>query len=228
MIVKDILKKVLAVALFGVVLGFGGFLSCGFAGEKTPAKPEKGQQVTAQKKEKSEKDAKKEAKKLAEQKEKEAKARKERIAAALDEKKPHDISLLVRKSSFRLYVLDDGKEVCDYGVALGKNPGQKEKSGDMKTPEGTYRVDEIDDSRSWTHDFGDGKGEIKGAYGPWFISLDTSAQSKGKWGGIGIHGTHDPASIGTRASEGCIRLRNEDLLELIKFVKVGTKVTIES
>lgn len=81
----------------------------------------------------------------------------------------------------------------------------------MKTPDGTFVIDEIIDASSWTHDFKDGKGEIAGAYGPWFLSLDTYNLSQGAWGGIGIHGTHDPASIGTLASEGCIRLRNQDI-----------------
>ena len=62
--------------------------------------------------------------------------------------------------------------------------------------------DEVIDASYWTHDFGDGKGEIEGAYGPYFISLDTSNLSGGAWDGIGIHGTHNPASIGTCASEG--------------------------
>ncbi len=97
----------------------------------------------------------------------------------------------------------------------------------MKTPDGTFVVDEILDASYWTHDFKDGKGEIKGAYGPWFISLDTTNLSKGAWGGIGIHGTHDPAFIGTRASEGCIRLNNADIEQLKKFAKVGMKVVIE-
>lgn len=45
--------------------------------------------------------------------------------------------------------------------------------------------------------------------------------------GIGIHGTHDPASIGTRATEGCVRLNNSDLLELVKkYVYVGMPVVI--
>lgn len=117
--------------------------------------------------------------------------------------------------------------MAKWPVALGKNPGQKQVSGDMKTPEGTFPVDEIIDASSWSHDFHDGKGVIQHAYGPWFISLDTRSLSKGKWEGIGIHGTHDPASIGTRASEGCIRMNNEDLQKLKPCVKVGTKVTIE-
>lgn len=140
---------------------------------------------------------------------------------------PTGISILIKKSEFRLYLLEDGQVVDSWPVALGKNAGQKEVSGDMKTPDGSFPIDEILDASYWTHDFGDGKGEIEGAYGPYFISLDTSALSGGAWDGIGIHGTHDPASIGTRASEGCIRMYNSDLLALKKHISVGTQVTIE-
>ena len=136
-------------------------------------------------------------------------------------------SILIKKSEFRLYLLEDGNVVNAWPVALGKNAGQKRVSGDMKTPDGTFPIDEVLDASYWTHDFGDGKGEIEGAYGPYFISLDTSNLSGGAWDGIGIHGTHDPASIGTRASEGCIRMHNEDLLTLKKQISVGTQVTIE-
>ena len=95
------------------------------------------------------------------------------------------------------------------------------------TPTGTFLVDEIDDASSWTHDFGDGNGSIAGAYGPWFISLDTRNLSGGNWDGIGIHGTHDPASIGTNASEGCVRLQNDQLEELRQVAYVGMPVTIQ-
>ena len=140
---------------------------------------------------------------------------------------PHDYALLIKKGEFTLYLLDHGEPVAKWPVALGKNPGQKQVSGDMKTPEGTFPVDEIIDASSWSHDFHNGKGVIQHAYGPWFISLDTRNLSKGKWDGIGIHGTHDPASIGTRASEGCIRLENGNLQKLKPYVKVGMKVTVE-
>lgn len=136
--------------------------------------------------------------------------------------------ILIKKSEFKLYSVDaQGNILAEYGCALGKNPGQKEKEGDMKTPNGTFTVDEIIDASSWTHDFKDGKGEIQGAYGPWFISLDTTNLSEGRWGGIGIHGTHAPESIGTRVSEGCIRLNNNDIVKLKQFAKVGMKVVIE-
>ena len=140
---------------------------------------------------------------------------------------PHDYSILVKKSEFKLYLLDHGEKVAVWPVTLGKNPGQKTVSGDKKTPTGTFTVDEIDNAKSWTHDFHDGKGVIKNAYGPWFISLDTKSLSKGKWDGIGIHGTHKPEAMGTRDSEGCVRLENSNLEILKPYVKVGTKVTIE-
>lgn len=140
---------------------------------------------------------------------------------------PAGTSILIKKSEFRLYLLEDGNVIRSFSVALGKNAGQKRVSGDMKTPDGSFPIDEVIDSSDWTHDFGDGKGEIEGAYGPYFISLDTSELSGGAWDGIGIHGTHDPASIGTCASEGCIRMHNSDLLALKKHITVGTEVTIE-
>lgn len=148
-------------------------------------------------------------------------------AAPLIANAPSGTSILIRKSEFRLYLLVNGNVVQSWPIALGKNAGQKEVVGDMKTPNGSFPVDEVLGSSDWTHDFGDGKGEIAGAYGPYFISLDTSTLSGGAWDGIGIHGTHDPASIGTRASEGCIRMNNEDLRALKEYVNVGMQVTIE-
>jgi lipoprotein-anchoring transpeptidase ErfK/SrfK len=41
-----------------------------------------------------------------------------------------------------------------------------------------------------------------------------------------IHGTNEPSSIGKSASSGCIRMLNDDVSELYKFVKVGTEVTV--
>jgi lipoprotein-anchoring transpeptidase ErfK/SrfK len=67
----------------------------------------------------------------------------------------------------------------------------------------------------------DGKGYINGAYGPYFIRLNVLGQK-----GIGIHGTHLDSSMGSRASEGCIRMRNEDIEKLIKRIKSTTIVII--
>jgi hypothetical protein len=39
-----------------------------------------------------------------------------------------------------------------------------------------------------------------------------------------IHGTNQPSTIGTFVSSGCIRLTNEDVMDLYTRVKVGTRV----
>ncbi len=41
-----------------------------------------------------------------------------------------------------------------------------------------------------------------------------------------IHGTDAPWTIGTAVSKGCIRLYNQDVLDLYPRVSVGTKVTV--
>ncbi|MGO9050312.1 MAG: L,D-transpeptidase [Xanthobacteraceae bacterium] len=41
-----------------------------------------------------------------------------------------------------------------------------------------------------------------------------------------IHGSNEPWSIGTQVSSGCIRLRNEDIIDLYGRVKVGSKVIV--
>ena len=41
-----------------------------------------------------------------------------------------------------------------------------------------------------------------------------------------IHGTNNPASIGTHVSSGCIRMRDADVIDLYSRVTVGTKVIV--
>ncbi|MDR3165367.1 MAG: L,D-transpeptidase [Synergistaceae bacterium] len=129
--------------------------------------------------------------------------------------------IVIDKGDFTMEVFRDGKTVGQYGIAVGKNTGDKRNVGDMRTPEGEFPIVQIQNASKWTHDFKDGKGKTKGAYGPYFIRLGTPG-----WTGIGIHGTHAPDSIGTNVTEGCIRLNNEDVKTLRKMVKVGDKVVI--
>jgi lipoprotein-anchoring transpeptidase ErfK/SrfK len=43
---------------------------------------------------------------------------------------------------------------------------------------------------------------------------------------IYIHGTHEEGLIGTKASHGCIRMFNDDVIKLYNMIKKGTKVDI--
>ena len=132
--------------------------------------------------------------------------------------------IVISKETMTLRLYDkNGLVIYNFPVALGRNYGDKKVAGDMKTPEGTFEIQQIQPASAWSHDFKDGKGVIEHAYGDWFIRLATPGHR-----GIGIHGTHAPESIGTRATEGCIRLNNENLNLLKPLVRIGMKVTIES
>ncbi len=45
-------------------------------------------------------------------------------------------------------------------------------------------------------------------------------------GNYAIHGTNDPASIGGFVSHGCIRMHNEDVMDLYRRVPVGAEVYV--
>jgi len=42
----------------------------------------------------------------------------------------------------------------------------------------------------------------------------------------GIHGTNDPRSVGRVISHGCIRIYNNDILDLYRRARVGTEVIV--
>lgn len=138
--------------------------------------------------------------------------------------------ILISKPELRLYVCEvlngDTVKRAHFPVCVGLKKGQKQKKGDMKTPESTvenpFTITEIVDASTWCHDFGDGRGSIL-SYGPWFMRLKTPGFS-----GIGIHGsTNNESSVPGRGSEGCIRLRDEDLIQLKeKYAFVGMRVVI--
>ncbi len=132
-----------------------------------------------------------------------------------------EYGLRINKGGYKLYLYRGNKVDRTYSIAVGKNLGDKQRRGDHKTPNGIFTVQSIENASGWSHDFLDGKGVIRGAYGPWFIRLKTG------WQGIGIHGTHDPDSRGSRATEGCIRLSNDELEELRQFAFREMKVVIE-
>ncbi|MFY4776574.1 L,D-transpeptidase [Metabacillus sp. RGM 3146] len=84
-----------------------------------------------------------------------------------------------------------------YPIAVGKML--------TPTPEGTFKIINKDPNPG-------------GAYGAMWMGLDKPT--------YGIHGTNDPSSIGKNTSHGCIRMNNDDVLELSSMVPIGTVVRI--
>ncbi len=84
-------------------------------------------------------------------------------------------------------------------------------------------------------------------YGPRFLSIDyPNKKDRGRYSaelekglitvvkgapagigyGIGIHGNNDENSLGNLCSSGCIRMFNRDIVEMDRFIEVGTPVLI--
>lgn len=128
--------------------------------------------------------------------------------------------IIVDKGKMKLFLYDPyGNIEKSYGIACAKNFGTKHKKGDSRTTEGIVEVKGVFDSTNWL--FTDDNGytsPVKGQYGPRFIRLTIPY--------IGIHGTGSPRSIGKRCSHGCIRVTNDNILELVKYVEEGMPVII--
>ena len=136
---------------------------------------------------------------------------------------------VISKREYRLYVYQtiggDTVLAAHFPVCYAMYPEAKTVSGDMRTPECSFDdpfvITEIVNATNWHHDFGDGRGSIP-SYGAWFMRLKTG------FNGVGIHGsTNNVESVPGRDSEGCIRLRDDDLLFLYDlYAQVGTPVVV--
>ena len=66
-------------------------------------------------------------------------------------------------------------------------------------------------------------------YGPLAFGLNARSAVLTDWPGggfIGIHGTNLPWLLPGRVSNGCVRLRNEDILRLAPLLPIGTPVSV--
>mgnify|MGYP002854820285 CR=1 FL=1 len=139
--------------------------------------------------------------------------------------------IVVSKKDYYLYVYEaqgaDTVLLARYDVCVGRNAGNKQKRGDSRTPHCTlknpFKISQMQNASTWRHDFGDGRGNIL-SYGAWFLRLVPPGR------GIGIHGsTNNRESVPGRASEGCIRLKDEDIIDLHKhYAHVGMKVVLKA
>lgn len=142
---------------------------------------------------------------------------------------------VVSKKEYRLYVYEvTGKDtalVAHYPVCYAKNTADKTGDGDCCTPESPldkpFTISQIVDATIWNHDFGWG---MIPAYGNYFMRLDIASSKVPANHSIGIHGsTNNAESVPGRDSEGCIRLRDADIIKLHdNYAEVGTRVFVKS
>lgn len=163
----------------------------------------------------------------------------------------HDYKIVISTSKQQLSVVDDNDSVIKkYHVAVGKGGnGNKRKIGDNKTPLGIYKiVDFKEDSKFFLFMQLDYPNLLDAWYGYKNNIIDASDFRKitvayksnqippqnTKLGGyIGIHGIgveNDEKLMihnGFNWTNGCIALTNEEISELRKMVKIGTRVIIK-
>ena len=118
-------------------------------------------------------------------------------------------SLEVDQRRLKARLFKGGKEVWTASIGVGAPA--------TPTPNGRYWV------RERLPNFGGNP-----AYGP--LAFGTAAYSRlSEWPGggvIGIHGTNAPGAIPGRPSHGCIRVRNDKILQLDRLMRVGTPIWI--
>lgn len=151
--------------------------------------------------------------------------------------------IVISKKEFRIYVYEavgnDTLLRATFPVCLARNAQDKTRTGDSCTPEcrdanTPFTISQIQDASSWRHTFkNDPRGNIL-AYGPYFMRLKLTGSKVPSNNSIGIHGCggyegkSNSYSVPGRDSEGCIRLRDNDLKTLRQdYCEVGTKVYIK-
>lgn len=141
-------------------------------------------------------------------------------------------AIRIEKSNYQLIILYQNSPIKSYPIVLGSNPvGDKLREGDLKTPEGIFKIRDLYPHARWSK----------------FIWLDypnqeswdkhLAAKRTGKikpsdtiGGEIGIHGVpNNSDSLIDRQSNwtwGCISLKNKDVDEIYSVLQTGTTVEI--
>ena len=123
------------------------------------------------------------------------------------------VHTLIDLSARWLYYMHGSEVVGAWPIAIGR-------VGQETTP-GRYTVGNKTPEPPW---FPEGRrmvpyGDPENPLGTRWIGLDGSD-------GLGIHGTWEPESIGSMASDGCVRLRNEKVELLFEIIPQGSEVVI--
>lgn len=110
-----------------------------------------------------------------------------------------------------------------YDTMLGSFPVAVGKPS-TPTPTGEFAIFEMIEDPTWQNPW---TGEIRQPGADSALGLRWIGFAELPNGVIGFHGTPTVSSIGQAASNGCVRLRNEDVLALYALVEVGTPVRVE-
>ena len=128
-------------------------------------------------------------------------------------------SAKVIKAEFRLYLYDGDKLFKIYNVGIGRQG---------RTPTGTFKITTKQKEPVW---YNNGRsipyGDKENVLGTRWMAITPTGDTDKNLSGYGIHGTWLPETIGTESSNGCIRMKNNEVEELYSILPYRTEVTIE-
>jgi murein L,D-transpeptidase YafK len=130
--------------------------------------------------------------------------------------KPQDHLLLCEKNSKMLHLIRSEPDhlfiiIKSFPCTVGSNNGDKREVGDLATPEGIYFL--ISFLSSLPEKYGSGAFPLN------YPNLLDQKEGK-KGGGIWLHGFPNHLER-PFSSEGCVVVKDEDLRELMKLIKIG-------
>ena len=126
----------------------------------------------------------------------------------------------VDRTNLKLRLFKRLKLSKTYGIAIG--------AAGFDTPSGQFRIQSKQVNPAWHVPNSDWAGGLQGQTIP---GGAPNNPLKARWlgvnGSVGIHGTAEEWSIGSRASHGCIRMRVADVIDLYPRVPMGAPVLIK-
>jgi lipoprotein-anchoring transpeptidase ErfK/SrfK len=128
-------------------------------------------------------------------------------------------TIVISTSQRRLYYVLGRGQALEYGVGVGRQgfswSGTKTVSMKREWPDWTPPVQMLKRRPDLPRHMAGG---IDNPLGARAIYLGSSLYR--------IHGSNEPDTIGAAVSSGCIRMTNNDVVDLYNRVKVGTKVVV--
>ena len=152
----------------------------------------------------------------------------------------------VQIATQKMSVFDQGMLIREYNVSTGKN-GAGELFGSEQTPRGLHVIrakigagcapNTVFVGRRPTGEVYMPELRVKFPERDWILTrifwLSGLEKGKNRLGNVDtmrryvyIHGAPDDVAMGIPGSRGCIRMRNDDIIELFSLIPVGTQIEI--
>ena len=136
-------------------------------------------------------------------------------------------SIVVNVPQRRLYLVEAGGKALRYGVGVGRSEGMNFRGQAVigrkeKWPHWTPTENMMAAIPLYRHYASGMDGGPDNPLGPRALYLYRDGHDTF----FRLHGTTEPETIGQAVSSGCIRLFNQDIIDLYNRVPVGTHVTV--